>query len=89
MKTLESFFVAPESSIIDVLKKISESGQQIAVVIDNHKILLGVITDGDIRRFLLKGNNLESKCVHCMKKDYKFVYIEEITKAKIFLEKYH
>ncbi len=86
MKTLESFFVSPESSIIDVLKRIDESGQQIAFVIDKQKILLGVITDGDIRRFLLKGNNLESQCVNCMRTDYKFVYIEEITKAKIFLE---
>ena len=86
MKTLESFFVSPESSIIDVFKKIDESGQQIAFVIDNHKILLGVITDGDIRRFLLKGNNLESKCFHCMRTDYKFVYMEEITKAKMLLE---
>ena len=61
MKTLDSFFVSPESRIIDVLKKIDESGQQIAFVIDNQKILLGVITDGDIKRASQKYNDLKSQ----------------------------
>ena len=86
MKNLDSFFVSPDSTIIEVLKKIDLSGQQIAFVIDSQKTLLGVITDGDIRRFLLNGNKLDSKCVGCMKKEYKFVYVEEITKAKILLD---
>tara|TARA_Y100000589_G_scaffold329009_1_gene374491 strand:+ start:27452 stop:28492 length:1041 start_codon:yes stop_codon:yes gene_type:complete len=86
MKNLDSFFVSPNSTIIEVLKKIDLSGQQIAFVVDSQKTLLGVITDGDIRRFLLNGNKLDSKCLGCMKKEYKFVYIEEITKAKIILD---
>lgn len=86
MKNLELFFVNPDATIIEVLKKIDLSGQQIAFVIDSQKTLLGVITDGDIRRFLFNGNKLDNKCVNCMKKEYKFVYIDEITKAKILLD---
>jgi arabinose-5-phosphate isomerase len=49
--------VTLESSIRDVIISISASSHGITVVIDNEKII-GVITDGDLRRMLLNGDDI-------------------------------
>ena len=40
------------------MKIIDESSLQIAVVVDESRKLLGIVTDGDVRRGILKGNDL-------------------------------
>ena len=69
------------------MRIIDKGGQQIALVVDDSEILIGVITDGDIRRFLLKGNKLESKCFKCMRKDFKFIYEVDLHNAFNFIKK--
>ncbi len=81
MNKIRNLYVKPNYSIIEVLRIIDKGGQQIALVVNDSDILIGVITDGDIRRFLLKGNNLESKCFKCMRKDFKFIYEGDIHNA--------
>ena len=47
-------FVSPESSLREVLCTIDTAELQIALVVDDNTRLLGLITDGDVRRALLK-----------------------------------
>ena len=54
MKDWEELLVDPELSIFKVIEVIDCSGVQIALVVDENRHLLGVITDGDIRRALIK-----------------------------------
>lgn len=49
--------VSENSSIRDVIISISASSHGITVVTDNDKII-GVVTDGDLRRMLLKGDDI-------------------------------
>ncbi|MNU13562.1 Arabinose 5-phosphate isomerase KdsD [compost metagenome] len=49
--------VSEDSSIRDVIISISASSHGITVVTDNEKII-GVVTDGDLRRMLLKGDDI-------------------------------
>jgi dTDP-glucose pyrophosphorylase len=56
LKTL----VAPSNTIRQVLAAIDAAELQIALVVNEQKKLLGVITDGDVRRGLLAGLTLES-----------------------------
>ena len=49
--------VSEDSSIRDVIISISASSHGITVVTDNEKII-GVVTDGDLRRMLLKGGDI-------------------------------
>ncbi|MCC9041430.1 KpsF/GutQ family sugar-phosphate isomerase [Myroides sp. M-43] len=49
--------VSPESSIQDVIVEISEKRLGVTAVVENDR-LIGIITDGDLRRMLQKSNNL-------------------------------
>ncbi|MFC5401727.1 nucleotidyltransferase family protein [Cohnella soli] len=60
MSTLQSVMVRPESTILEALQVIESGTLQIALVVDDRKVLLGTITDGDIRRGLLRGESLNS-----------------------------
>jgi len=44
-----------DATILDAIQKIDASSLQIALVVDDQNKLLGTITDGDIRRCILKG----------------------------------
>ena len=54
MKNIEDITVKDSISILEVMKIIDESSKQIAIVVDENNKLLGTISDGDIRRALLK-----------------------------------
>ncbi|MCM3079670.1 nucleotidyltransferase family protein [Brevibacillus invocatus] len=58
MKNWESILITPSSSIFQALEIIDTGAKQIGIVVDDTRKLLGTITDGDIRRGLLKGKEL-------------------------------
>jgi dTDP-glucose pyrophosphorylase len=51
----------PEQPIRDALKLINTESLRIALVVDDSLKLLGIVTDGDIRRGLLKNLSIESE----------------------------
>ncbi len=56
--TLASLVVRPEDSIIEVMRAIDRNGFEVALVCDTGRRLLAVVTDGDIRRALIRGDAL-------------------------------
>lgn len=52
-------FINPSATIIQTLKKLDQSAQKVLLVVDKKKKLLGAITDGDIRRHILKAGNFD------------------------------
>ncbi len=55
MKSWKSALVLPSATIGQVIARIDESTLQIALVVDENNHLLGTVTDGDIRRGILRG----------------------------------
>ena len=55
--------VSENDSFQDVIKTISEYKLGMAMVLDSSKRLIGVLTDGDIRRTIIKYPDLTSLCV--------------------------
>ncbi|QOL27083.1 nucleotidyltransferase family protein [Thalassotalea sp. LPB0316] len=49
----------PDASLGDALNTINQTGLRVALVIDDERKLLGTITDGDIRRAILKHVDLQ------------------------------
>ena len=48
-------------SIKEALKKLDKTAEKVLLVVDNEKRQLGTITDGDIRRFVLRGGNFDNE----------------------------
>jgi len=51
----------------EAIRNLDESTLQIVLVVDNEGLLLGTITDGDVRRAILRGENLEAPVADVMK----------------------
>ncbi|MCK7459133.1 nucleotidyltransferase family protein [Idiomarina aminovorans] len=60
--------VAPSVSVKEVLKRLDTEALRIVLVCDDGMKLLGVVTDGDIRRAILNGVGLESDVQTIMNK---------------------
>ena len=70
------------SSILESLRVMDEGGAQIILVVDDNDKLVGTVTDGDIRRGLIKGINLISAVTEVMKKDFKYAMEEDKSGAE-------
>jgi dTDP-glucose pyrophosphorylase len=60
MKNIENIKLTSNATIKEALEIIDNGAMQIALVVDENDTLLGTLTDGDIRRGLLKGLDLNS-----------------------------
>lgn len=76
---LNNLLVEENQTLREALEKIDLNGLGVVFVIDKHKILIGILTDGDIRRLLLKGKFLEDKVEKLYKIDYTFRSITSST----------
>ena len=70
---IDNFFVPPDLSLQMALKVIDQGSAQIALIVDEQERLLGTLTDGDIRRGLLQGANLETPAECLMNRNFRFV----------------
>lgn len=74
---INDFIVSEENSVIDVMKAIDKNTKGIVFLCKNRK-LLAVVTDGDIRRFILKNGNLNDEIRTIANYSPKYVTNEEI-----------
>ena len=70
---LKKFFVSSNDTLANVIKVINSNGKGVALVVDRNRILKGLLTDGDIRRLLLKGAQLSDKIKNKFNKNFFFV----------------
>ena len=56
---LQSLFISPDHTIRAAMKCVDRGSCGIALVVDQERRLLGTITDGDVRRAILAGKDLE------------------------------
>jgi len=59
VKDWKQVLLSPATPILEAIKIIDKSSLQIALVVDRQDHLLGTVTDGDVRRGLLKGIALD------------------------------
>ncbi|QGM31025.1 CBS domain-containing protein [Bacillus sp. N3536] len=69
MKQWKDILVRETTSLFNTMKVIDDSSLQFAVVVDENQRLLGTVTDGDIRRGILRGEGLEVEIHHVMNKN--------------------
>lgn len=81
MKNLEIFIVEEENSIKEVMKKIAVNARGLVFVCKGGR-LLATVTDGDIRRYILAGGDIEGAVSQAAHYSPVFVYPEEREQAK-------
>jgi dTDP-glucose pyrophosphorylase len=69
MRNWKELLVSPSTSIIETMKNIDKTAAQIALVVDDDFRLLGTVTDGDIRRGILRGISLDDQVLKVMNKN--------------------
>ncbi|MUT65003.1 nucleotidyltransferase family protein [Paenibacillus sp. NEAU-GSW1] len=77
MKRIDQLLISPHSSILEALHIIDKGSVQIALVVDESQKLIGTITDGDVRRGILRGIDLNNEVQHIMKTDPMISYEED------------
>lgn len=63
MKDWRKTMISPSTPILEAIRIIDVGALQIALVVDENRRLLGVVTDGDVRRAILNGVSMD-KPVH-------------------------
>ena len=75
-----SHTINKNAAIRQALEKLTALGENLTLFTINEKEeLLGVITDGDIRRGLIKGFSLDDEISNIMNKNFKFIHENEIS----------
>lgn len=68
--SIKKILINQDDTILNAMKKMNKTGHVNLLVIDKFKKLKGTITDGDIRRNLLKDKNLKKKLNSIYNKKY-------------------
>jgi dTDP-glucose pyrophosphorylase len=69
-KDLEQFAIADSASIRDAMAAIEANSREVVLVHDSSEAIIGVITDGDIRRGLLNGLTMATPASVVMSRQY-------------------
>ena len=73
MTDLKTISVSLDASALDAMRAIQYGSEKIALVVSADNTLLGLVTDGDIRRGLLKGKDLNSSVEAFMNKSFSYL----------------
>ncbi|MFN5182003.1 MAG: aminotransferase class I/II-fold pyridoxal phosphate-dependent enzyme [Bacteroidota bacterium] len=77
--TIDEMLINENSSIRKALESIDQNAQGTCFVVNDKKELVGVITDGDIRRAFISGKNLDSLVSEIMERNYTYLPVETPT----------
>lgn len=73
MRGVSDVLTSPESPLRMALQVINDGALGIALAVDEHGCLVGLLTDGDARRSLLEHGDLEVSVASVMNQHYRFV----------------
>lgn len=70
---LVHFLIGPEASIMDAMSRLDKIDEKILYVVNADVELLGAITDGDIRRYILKNQSVTGDVTQVMFKQVRYL----------------
>ena len=63
----------PAATLLDVMTNLNKTGTRIVNICDAENRLIGIITDGDLRRALVKGLGMDTPAKEVMRTNFSFV----------------
>ncbi len=88
IKKIENFVSLVDTSLREAVKKMDANGKGVVIVVDHKGKMKGILTDGDFRRAVLKGIDLDTPVNEIMTRNFKYVNINYSLREvkRIFLE---
>jgi len=69
MENIRQFLIKPEVSVAHAMKQMDKSGKRALFITGKNNKIVGLISDGDIRRWILKNKSLDEKVIKAMNKN--------------------
>ena len=69
-RELDSLTVASDATVMTALQVIDRNRMGIAFVVDDGRVVVGVVTDGDIRSAIVRGSNLHTRISDVMTREF-------------------
>jgi len=73
---LQSLLTTVDTTIKQAMKQLNDEGGKILFVVDDNGKLIGTVTDGDIRRGIIKGCGFNERIELIMKKEFLFINVD-------------
>jgi len=88
-KRKEIYLVAPDCSLKYAMSIIEENNHRCTIVVDNKNKVVGTLSDGDIRKYLLSNHLLTGKVKDVMNLNFRFLSEHNEAVAKEIFDKLH
>ena len=80
---MKDITIHPNATIKEAMEALDKTAEKVLLVVDEEKALIGSLTDGDIRRYILKGQDLTGTICNAYNTDPIFVFQEDFDLEKI------
>lgn len=85
---LSNYIAHEDCPLVEAMKKIDINAKGVLFVVNEKQELLGVVTDGDVRRWIIRTGKLDAQIHQMMNQLPKYVYEEAIEQGNLLFTKY-
>jgi dTDP-glucose pyrophosphorylase len=86
---MKNITIHPQTTIKEAMEVLDKTAEKVLLVVDEKQVLIGALTDGDIRRYILKEQDLIATVENAYNKNPTFIFQEDFDSDKVktvFLE---
>jgi len=79
---MKNIIIKPIASIKEAMESLDKTAEKVLLVVDDSQRLIGTVTDGDIRRYILKGADLTGIIENAYNRNPIFIFKEDFDREK-------
>ena len=74
---MKDITIHPKATIKEAMEALDKTAEKVLLVVDDEQALLGALSDGDIRRYILRGGDLSGTIQGAYQADPIFVFQDD------------
>ncbi len=86
---IKNSLVSPNSNLLEALEKLEKTACKLIIVVNKSNKILGILTDGDLRKYVLSNKSLTVSVSQVMNKNYFSINVKDKTEKGFLLMKKH
>ncbi|MBQ9480235.1 MAG: CBS domain-containing protein, partial [Selenomonadaceae bacterium] len=84
IEQLEKYLGRPDMTIVEAMRRIDENNKRILYIVDEARKLIGSLSDGDIRRWIIRTGEINATVERAMFKNTTYFRGEDCDKINSF-----